>query len=555
MEGREMKVAIYTRVSSQEQIDGYSLSAQQEICTAFAQQRGWQVFHVYEEPGRSGRSALRPAFQQMIHDAESGLFDVILVHKLDRFSRSLLDVLTYLGRLAENNVTFVSATEQFDFTTPFGKVILAMLAAFAQWYLDNLAAEIKKGKMERFRQGDWNGRLSWGYTTPARLRDELADLGERFRAGRIDAQRYEELAEQIEDALETSEHLHDTAALPSPVDAPGVVQAFAWYATGEYSDREVALMLTEQGYRLDGKPLNMHTVRDMLRNRFYLGEVSYGGGRIKGRKSKKLRTWQPGSQRAIISKEVFQQCEAIRETRRTRHASLEYDFRNQVYPLAGLIEDECGIAWRGHFLRKKRYYRQREQRKLKSECTAGVKACKAHVLERQVEAIVFELDIPTTWKDAVVEKLHRPQPGHRPAIDVTKLHAKLERAKKLYIEGDLSEGEYHKIRDRVKSQIESQPVDQQPISDVDLEQAHELLSSMKTLWHQLTLEERKELLNALFARIYVEADVDENGKRYPRIKAIMPTRVMSALLLGTGVPPSGEDRIRTCGTAYDRATA
>ena len=547
-----MRVAIYTRVSSQEQIDGYSLDAQKHICEQFAQQRNWHVVHVYEEPGRSGRSALRPAFQQMITDAAAGLFDVILVHKLDRFSRSLLDVLTYLGKLSEYDVSFVSASEQFDFSTPFGKVILAMLAAFAQWYLDNLAAEIKKGKMERFRQGDWNGRLSWGYTTPSRLRDQLTTLGEHYRSGKILQNEYEALAEQLENAIEQYEHLHDTAALPSPVDAPGVKAAFEMYATGKYSDREIAISLTEQGYRLDGNPLNMHTIRDMLRNRFYLGEVSYGGGRIKGRKSKKLRQWKPGNHEAIISKELFQLCEEMRNSRNSSHINIDYQYRNQVYPLAGIIEDTCGITWRGMYKDGKRYYRQREQRKLKENCSMSPKSCQAHILEKQVEQIIFAIEIPETWQHTVVETFEQPQTS-KPDIDIVKLNTKLERAKKLFLEGDLSEKEYYEIRDRVKYQIESQPTYEEPISEIDLRQAHELLSSMKTLWGHMTLEERKELSIALFARLYVEESY-LNGKAYPRIKTVMPTRVMSALLLGSGAP-DGEDRIRTCGTALNRATA
>ena len=78
-----MKVAIYTRVSSEEQVEGYSLSAQEVLARRFAEAKEWEVVAVYEEPGRSGKSDLRPAFQQMIHDAEAHQFDVILVHKLD----------------------------------------------------------------------------------------------------------------------------------------------------------------------------------------------------------------------------------------------------------------------------------------------------------------------------------------------------------------------------------------------------------------------------------------------------------------------------------------
>ncbi|MFC1961188.1 recombinase family protein, partial [Chloroflexota bacterium] len=108
------RAAIYTRVSSEEQVDGYSLSAQEVETRRVCQQKGWEVVRVYTDPGRSGRTAIRPGFQAMIDDAEAGQFDVIVVHKLDRFSRSLLDTLSYLGQLDKTNVSFISATEDFD---------------------------------------------------------------------------------------------------------------------------------------------------------------------------------------------------------------------------------------------------------------------------------------------------------------------------------------------------------------------------------------------------------------------------------------------------------
>jgi len=71
---------------------------------------------------------------------------------------------------ARLGVGYVSASEQFDFTTPIGKVMLVMLAAFAEWYLDNLSAETKKGKRARAEKGLWNGNPPFGYRRPARAR-------------------------------------------------------------------------------------------------------------------------------------------------------------------------------------------------------------------------------------------------------------------------------------------------------------------------------------------------------------------------------------------------
>src|SRR5262245_48150886 len=148
---RTIRAALYERVSSEEQVEGYSLDAQDRTGRLYCQTHGWEVVEVYRDEGRSARTddlAMRPAFQQMLADAQAGLIDVVIVHKLDRFARNLRVTLETLEKLERAGVGFVSISEQMDFTTPIGKVILATLAAFAQYYSDNLATEVRKGKHE-----------------------------------------------------------------------------------------------------------------------------------------------------------------------------------------------------------------------------------------------------------------------------------------------------------------------------------------------------------------------------------------------------------------------
>ena len=86
-----MRAAIYSRVSHEEQVEGWSLDAQHELCLALVNQRGWTVApqHIHFEPGRSAKTDARPAFQRMMRQAQARQLDYIIVHKLDRFSRSL----------------------------------------------------------------------------------------------------------------------------------------------------------------------------------------------------------------------------------------------------------------------------------------------------------------------------------------------------------------------------------------------------------------------------------------------------------------------------------
>ena len=124
------RVAIYVRVSTEEQVEGYSLDAQRRAARAYCAERGWQIRVEYVEKGRSARYedlSRRPQFKAMLEAAEDHHFDVVLVHKLDRFARNLLVLLTSLNRLGKANMSFVSVAEQMDYSTPQGRLFLIML--------------------------------------------------------------------------------------------------------------------------------------------------------------------------------------------------------------------------------------------------------------------------------------------------------------------------------------------------------------------------------------------------------------------------------------------
>ena len=156
----QRRAVAYVRVSSEEQVEGYSLAAQERAVRAYCEAHGWDLLTIYPDEGKSAWTddiAKRPAFARMLADAEAGAFDVLIVHKLDRFARNVMVALETLHQLEANDVGFVSLSESMDFASPIGKVTLTMLASFAQYYSDNLSAETKKGKAERKRQGMYNG--------------------------------------------------------------------------------------------------------------------------------------------------------------------------------------------------------------------------------------------------------------------------------------------------------------------------------------------------------------------------------------------------------------
>lgn len=160
-----LRPAAYLRVSSAEQVAGYSLDQQERAIRDYARAHGWAEPTVYVDAGRSAftdKTEKRPQFAAMLDAAEAGEHDVIIVHKLDRFARSLVTTLRELQRLESVRVGFVSIGEQMDFTTPIGRVILSVLGAFAEYYSRNLSTEVKKGLAGRKAAGYRHSSLPYG---------------------------------------------------------------------------------------------------------------------------------------------------------------------------------------------------------------------------------------------------------------------------------------------------------------------------------------------------------------------------------------------------------
>ncbi|MBO6885176.1 MAG: recombinase family protein [Marivita sp.] len=160
---RRLRCAIYTRKSSEEGLEQEfnSLHAQREACEAYiASQKseGWAlVREQYDDGGISGGTLDRPALQQLLADIEDGLIDVVVVYKIDRLSRSLMDFSKLVEVFDRNGVTFVSVTQSFNTTTSMGRLTLNILLSFAQFEREVTAERIRdKVKASRMK-GMWMG--------------------------------------------------------------------------------------------------------------------------------------------------------------------------------------------------------------------------------------------------------------------------------------------------------------------------------------------------------------------------------------------------------------
>mgnify|MGYP001572944372 FL=1 len=162
-----MKIAIYIRVSTEDQAkEGYSLEVQREYLESFAKREGLEIFKIYQDDGISGYSTERPALKELLKDAKDRKFDLVLVYKIDRFSRNLKDLLNLVDELSTYGVGFKSATEPFDTTTSAGKLMFQQLGSFAEFERNRIAERVFPGMIKGVQRGNWQGAryAPYGYT-------------------------------------------------------------------------------------------------------------------------------------------------------------------------------------------------------------------------------------------------------------------------------------------------------------------------------------------------------------------------------------------------------
>lgn len=162
---RPKKVAIYIRVSTTYQIDRDSLPMQRKDLIAYAELvLGISDYEIFEDAGYSGKNTDRPAFQEMMQRTRKGEFTHILVWKIDRISRNLLDFAEMYEELQELRVTFVSKNEQFDTSTAIGEAMLKIILVFAELERNMTSERVTAAMISRANNGQWNGgRVPFGY--------------------------------------------------------------------------------------------------------------------------------------------------------------------------------------------------------------------------------------------------------------------------------------------------------------------------------------------------------------------------------------------------------
>lgn len=261
---RRLRCAVYTRKSSEEGLDMAfnSLDAQREACHAFiASQKaeGWiPVRDDYDDGGFSGGSLERPALKRLLQDIEDGLVDVVVVYKIDRLSRSLMDFSRLVDSFDRNGVTFVSITQSFNTTTSMGRLTLNILLSFAQFEREVIGERIRDKVAASRRRGMWmGGQVPLGYRVENRKLVIEPDQAATVRA-----------------VFERFLKLGSATLLANQLRNEGVTSR-------------------------KGRPIDKGTIYKLLANRVYVGDAMHKG------------TAYPGQHEAIISKDLWDNVHAI----------------------------------------------------------------------------------------------------------------------------------------------------------------------------------------------------------------------------------------------------
>ena len=155
---------VYIRVSTGQQVAGFSLDNQEIFCREFSQKDGHNVLQLFREEGESAKTANRTELQKLLRFCEANKKQIsrVVVYKVDRFSRDNADYHVLRACLLKMGISLVSATEPFD-TSPSGKLQENMLSVFAQFDNDVRSERTIRGMTRRLEQGLWTGVSPWGY--------------------------------------------------------------------------------------------------------------------------------------------------------------------------------------------------------------------------------------------------------------------------------------------------------------------------------------------------------------------------------------------------------
>lgn len=450
-----MITAIYIRVSTQEQArEGYSIGEQEERLRMFCAAHKWKNVKVYSDPGFSGSNLNRPGMQSLIRDVGLGIVARVLVYKLDRLSRSQKDTLHLIEDVFQN-IAFISMTENFDTSTPFGMATIGMLSVFAQLERQQIRERMTLGREARAKEGLFHG----GGSIPP---------GYDYIDGKLVVNEYE--AEQVR-------------------------KAFHLAASGcSYNSIQKEM----SAYSVKSGKWTRSTVYNVLSNRLYLGVISWEGNEY------------PGQHEPLIDAETF----AAAQKKKAPSSPRAYQRQSL---LGGLLWcGQCGARYHAY---SKRYPRKDGSCRIvrSYRCYSKTKAMPVMIradhcdnkvwdMDELNDAILAEVRTLALDPDAMMEEPKRKDPA--PLRErIAEIDKQIDRLLDLY---QTAEIDGIRLSERVKAlqtEKDALAADIAEIGrDVGNEHAVNLLHTFGDVIDDADAETVKAIVHGLIDRIVIDGD-------------------------------------------------
>lgn len=497
MTNKQIRCCIYARVSTDEQAEkDLSIPFQLERCRYHAQGKGWIIRNEYVDAGESACTDKRTEFQKMIFAARNKEFDVILVHKFDRFARNDYDFVVYEKELADLKIILESISEPGDASTPSGYIGRRMMQVISTWYSKNLSVETKKGLQKKVENGGWPKRAPLGY-------------------------------------LNQNDHKSAWVAV-DPKNGPLITKAFEEIATDKWTLDEWVEEAFVRGYRSRyGLKIGKSQWGDIFHNRFYLGETWLKRGDIPVK----------GSHAPLVDVDLFSRVEGVLRT----HDKHKQRSQHHKYLLRGLIFslDANSPCWaETHPKKRVSYYRSR------AKTESGNIYYNTRDIEQQLPDIMKNITLNEVARQNLRKRLIAFFSAEENTnLELSKAETRLLKLQKmeknlqrLALEEEISFADFKEHRSQIEAErsrlniIVDSIKQRQHLVKADFEIALQLATELDFLFNKGNFDEKRLICETVFKRLMIK-----EGK-VVNVEFNSPFGMIASWVKGSGTVVNGVGR-------------
>ncbi len=453
------RAACYIRVSTENQLENYSIEEQTERLKAYCKAKDWSIYKIYTDGGYSGGNVERPALQQLISDIQRNLIDLVVVYKLDRLSRSQKDTLTLIeDQFLAHQVDFVSMSENFDTSTAFGRAMIGILSVFAQLEKDQITERFTMGRIGRAKNGYYHG----GSTAPTGY-------------------------DYVNDELVINEY-----------EAAQVKEVYDRFLNG-YSINSIRKYMSENYTNKYGNWSSHTLVLNILRNSTYTGKVKFKGIEYDG-------IHQP-----IISEDVFNSVQKLlksqsREDSKTSWQKTPFKACNLLTSL--LICKHCGARYCGNHGKYVCYSRGKTDKRHVKDPNCKNKKWDIEVLDNIVKEQILRLTYDENYYHALSSNSDDVHTVDKKDVllRISEIDKQIFRMIDLYQVGDIPLDDISKRIDRLKSEKNKLQdlLEEQTSNKLSEEEVKSIVSEIKEIFESGDISQMRFAISSLVE--YMEID-------------------------------------------------